>query len=545
MCSGGSLLGPSPKSEVAFWYDPSIIRSIMEGLNDIKYKLAYDQAVGLLKNLLLDRGGKQLGFLASSVDTDNYKRIFARDAFWIGMAGLLTGNEELISGFKSSLEMLMNTQRADGAITSNVSSEGHLSYGVMSPRVDPNTLFVIGCIEYCKHSKDQILINKLLDSAGKALSFLENVWENKYWGLLYIPRAGNWADEYIQQGFVLYDEVLWFLALNQYAYVLYILKDRRSGYYFSKAKRVRELIKEEFWIKHAMDPKDSVYASLRHKISFDHMGYLIHFYYAQNKEEAGFEQSHGIFDAFGNILAMLTGITTNKQTKKILRFIDIISDNRYPLVPAHYPFFSEEVFKFKEMHQYRFKEFIGHYHNGGLWPWYTGPYVAALCKMGDNVRALRFLDGILTANMEQKSGMNFYEYHNARKATANVEVVHPCGLDGYFSKMFSDFAGTQLPTIEIVYKGNNHYIFSSETIKGLNISCGDRFDIVVIGPDAEDVLSAIVFIRDKNEKMYFDDVDMKVNNSEPNGTPFLGVSAAAYIIAYKALKEDRIIFFDR
>ena len=213
-------LGPSPKYAFAFCFDPSIIRTIMERLNDIKYQLAFDQAVGLLKNLLIDRGGKELGFLASCIDKDNYKRIFARDAFWIGMAGLLSGNEQLVNGFKSSLEILMNSQREDGAISSNVSSEGQVSYGVKSPRVDPNTLFIIGCIEFCKHTRDQNEINMFLDAAGKALKYLENAWENKYWGLLYIPRAGNWADEYLQQGFVLYDEVLWFLALKQYAYVL-------------------------------------------------------------------------------------------------------------------------------------------------------------------------------------------------------------------------------------------------------------------------------------------------------------------------------------
>jgi phosphotransferase system HPr-like phosphotransfer protein len=147
--------------------------------------------------------------------------------------------------------------------------------------------------------------------------------------------------------------------------------------------------------------------------------------------------------------------------------------------------------------------------------------------------------------MEQKRGMNFYEYHNARKASAYLKVIHPEGLDIYFSKMFSDFVITQLPTVEVLYKGERHHIFSAETMKGLNVPHGDKIEIFVIGPDAEEVLSAIAFLKDKDDKRYFDDPDMKTSKSRPNGTPFLGVSAAAYIIAYMAIRDDLVIFFDR
>ena len=116
----------------------------------------------------------------------------------------------------------------------------------------------------CSHDFDEIMKSlsiiwqRLVDSNGqtcdrcgatyteleKAVKYLESTWEDNCCGLLYIPRAGNWADEYLQEGFVLYDEVLWFLALRKYSYMLEVVGDnKRAKKYYEKAGKVKNLIR--------------------------------------------------------------------------------------------------------------------------------------------------------------------------------------------------------------------------------------------------------------------------------------------------------------
>lgn len=43
--------------------------------------------------------------------------------------------------------------------------------------------------------------------------FLLGAWEFNNRGLLYIPPTGDWADEYMQSGYLLYDQLLYLQAL--------------------------------------------------------------------------------------------------------------------------------------------------------------------------------------------------------------------------------------------------------------------------------------------------------------------------------------------
>jgi phosphotransferase system HPr-like phosphotransfer protein len=510
--------------------------------DEIDFEGAYAESLELLRSLMTGARQGAIGYVASSENIDNYKRLFTRDTFWIGMAALLSEEEELIAAFRSSLEVLKSTQREDGAIPSNVSPGGEISYGVINPRVDPTTLYVIGCIEYCRLKGGKEDLKHFKGSIEKAIDYLEKTWENKNCGLLFIPRAGNWADEYFQKGFVLYDEVLWHLALKKYAYALKTLGNKKAGKYLEKAGNVKNTIRDKFWIKNDASKEDAVYLEMRKKINMDRMGYLMHFYYADRRTKACFAKSHGIFDAFGNSLAVLAGVATKKQTEGILKFVDMVAVNWYPLVPAHYPFFKENVFRSKRLSQFRFKEFMGHYHNGGLWPWYTGAYVSGLVRVGDEKRATRFLHGILRANASEKNGKKFYEYHTAQKSAATLEVVHPNGLDFYFSEKLCMFMVPQRSNLRMKFKNRRLDGADSMSVRSLNVKRKDRIQISTVGPDAKDVLLAISFFKDKSGNRYFRNIEMKKIKSEPDGTPNLGVSAAAYVIAYKAVAEGKILF---
>ena len=505
------------------------------------FRDAYHKSVEFLKSLIAGEEYNSLGFFASSVNRENYHRLFTRDAFWVGMAALLSGDKELIDAYDASLATLFKNQREDGAIPSNVSYIGEVSYGIINQRVDPTTLYILGCIQRYKLCKDPEFLLEYLPSIKRAFKYLINAWENKKLGLLYIPRAGNWADEYLQQGYVLYDEALWYLVLREYSEVIANEDSSKAEHYREKAENVKGMIRERFWVKNLKRRNDDIYKRVFKKFNFKEMGYFIHFYHSKGKTQSALRKAHGIFDAFGNVLALLTGVANQQQEKETISFIDEISANKYPLIPAHYPFFSEEIFKSQQLHQYRFKEYVGHYHNGGLWPWYTGLYVAFLKSYGDHERAIRFLGGILKANKARRNNMNYYEYHTSKRASSELVVRRSEGVDLFLSIRMSKLIEAKRSTVKVHYDRKRINVENDMNVRSLNIRKGEKIRISAIGPDAEEVLLGICKIEDDGGKCFECQVT-NVRGMEPGGAPYLGVSAASFIIGYKAITENKILF---
>jgi len=506
-------------------------------------KEAYSRSIDLIASLVAGPEYEHLGFFASSTEKDNYKRLFTRDVFWIIMASILSEDEGLLKACRDSIRKLSRYQREDGAIPSNVSLGGKASYGIINPRIDPTTLFIIGCIRFAKRHPGKGIIDDHFGSIRKAVRYLETHCEDKKHGLLYIPRAGNWADEYLQQGFVLYDEVLWYMAIREYADLLRSRGDKDAEKYFHKAAGIKDMINARFWVKNIRQKnKEQIYEGLKKKFAFKHEGYYIHFYHSPGPDKTSFDHPRGIFDAFGNILAVLAGIPSPEQINEIVNFIEEISVNKYPLVPAHYPFFPEEMFRSSRLYQYRFKEFIGHYHNGGLWAWYTGPYVAGLIKNGKREKAEKFLQGVLKANKEKKNGMDFYEYHTGKRAIAYLEVKYPKGIDFELSTLITGIARGSRSMILFHYNRKKVDAENDIALRGLSVQRGGMVKVSAVGPDAQEALKKMSELSHNNSQGFFHCHDIIIKGSKPGGVPLLGVSAAAYVIAYKAFFEGKVIF---
>lgn len=509
---------------------------------DKVHKDAYDSSISLLKSLSAGPEDNSIGFFASSAAMDNYKRVFTRDAFWMCMADILTDESELIEGCRNSFSTMARCQSEDGAIPSNVSPDGKVSYGIINPRIDPTTLFIIGCARFAKRHPEENIADKYFDAVEKAMGYLERKWESASCGLLYIPRAGNWADEYLQQGFVLYDEVLWHMALREYADILSSKKDGREELYRVKAEKVRDIIRRKFWVNDLNPDRENIYGRVWKKFDFGRMGYFLHFYFSPDKGASSFRHPCGIFDAFGNILAILSGVATEEHTERIISFIDEISVNKFPLVPAHYPLFPEETFRSGRIHQYRFKEFVGHFHNGGLWAWYTGPYVAALVKAGKKEKARLFLEGIIKANSEKKDAMDFYEYHTGRRAKTILEIERDGGLDLDLSLKVAAIARKAKSMVLIHFAGKKTDAIGDIELRALKAVKGDVLKVTAVGPDAVEVVDEISRMGERDGRRCFRTDGTIISESSPGGAPYLGVSAAACVIGCKAYFENKIIF---
>ena len=149
----------------------------------------YERAIALLHDCCT-----KSGFLASPTKRDNYRRIWGRDSVVIGLAGILSEEQDLIDGCRRSLETLARHQGPHGEIPSNVDPQTErVSYGGTAGRVDANLWFVIGCGEYWRSTGDDEFMDRMLEPLQN-VRFLLGAWEFNNRGLIYVPPTGDWAD---------------------------------------------------------------------------------------------------------------------------------------------------------------------------------------------------------------------------------------------------------------------------------------------------------------------------------------------------------------
>jgi glycogen debranching enzyme len=167
--------------------------------------ILYNDSLKLLRQLSTSQG-----ILASTLESDNYKRIWARDSIICGIAGLLAEDKTIVQGLKASLLTLAKHQNKQGIIPSNVlekENDVDISYGSLVGRVDTNTWFIVGCCLYYLNTKDEETWLFLIPSIFKSRNYLKTIELNGK-GWIYTPLSGNWADEYPIHGYTLYDNML-------------------------------------------------------------------------------------------------------------------------------------------------------------------------------------------------------------------------------------------------------------------------------------------------------------------------------------------------
>ena len=134
------------------------------------------------------------------------------------MAAIASGDEKLIETFKITLETLAKNQHHIGTIPSNVlvsADKIDVSYGGLAGRVDAVTWFIIGVCQYAFYKKNGTFVDEMSPAIEKCLQLMD-AWEFNNKHLMYVPLSGNWADEYITDGYVLYDQLLRIWALKSY-----------------------------------------------------------------------------------------------------------------------------------------------------------------------------------------------------------------------------------------------------------------------------------------------------------------------------------------
>ncbi|MFK7758056.1 MAG: uridine kinase [Flavobacteriales bacterium] len=327
-----------------------------------------------------------LGITASLNNDENYGAVFCRDAVMAGIVGLCSQDEKIIQGLTISLSNFRDLQGKQGQIASNYSIKngaiGKVSFGTLSPKIDSCTWYLIGVALLIKEGK--ATKKEFKHSVKKTVDLLQGLeYNGKH--LVYIPKGGNWADEYIYEGYVLYDQALraWALAL--------------LAPIFEKPK----------WALKADDILNRIHKDYKKKPDK---------YYKASVYPGG---EFNKFDLAAHaILAIISKPDNGEVTQAFNWLAEVFLDeNRLPQVffPVIQPKDSEWD-NLSRFYLYRFKNMPNHFHNGGIW-WIWLGWLSVSFSIRKDTKHLNQLLSISEEILSGISNFDFEEYLSADELT--------------------------------------------------------------------------------------------------------------------------------
>lgn len=334
-------------------------------------KALKNQAIEVIK-----KASTEFGILATAEQQDNYSRVWARDSVVSGLAILSQNLDDLYPAFKQSLLSLVQSAGPNGQIPSNVSVDKNgqttaFSFGGPVGRTDASFWWIVGSIALLKKLPDEALMKQVKTQCQLIFSLAES-WEFNGKHLMYVPMSSNWADEYITHGYVLYDQLLRYWALCL------------SGDFFNqpawqtKANQVKKAIVAHYFF--TTDLALSLYTQAQ-------QAQLKTFNLSKNFV-ASFSPGDRVerFDAWSIGLILMLDIAPDavkNQLKAALQ--NIFLTGKQKGIPAFWPLIEsgDEAFGIlQNNHSYKFKNYAGHFHNGGIWPVVNGFVISGLKHTG-------------------------------------------------------------------------------------------------------------------------------------------------------------------
>lgn len=368
----------------------------------------YEHALEVLRENVTE-----LGFSASPEKHANYYSVWSRDHSICALAALASGDENLIRAAKRGVLGLLRRQTENGQVPSYIEIEGRRKVmgglGAITS-ADSNMWILIAAAEILRQTNDKRFLSDANVERYRRVGALLRAFDSNDCGLIEVHVAGDWADIFNRYYHVLYDEALYHQALKSLAYLYERKADamkagdvaamrRRAKRMRKEATRTKRRINRTLWFTPETIERVREEYMIINEIegSFDYyISYLIPF--------KMYWQHH--FEAFGNTLAILTGVADPSRRDRI---VDYVLDNSIqepaPMTALHPPVFPNEV---SWQFIYAERERPYEYHNGGIWPMIAGFWIKALVKAGRHDEAARQLD-ILAATLESQNWA-FHEY---------------------------------------------------------------------------------------------------------------------------------------
>jgi hypothetical protein len=279
-----------------------------------------------------------------------YPEPYTRDLMISCFGILLTGDEELIVSIRKVLEMLAKNQSKHGHIPSLVHNPGDRGASDTTP------LFLIAVAIYRQVTGKDEFLEK---AAQKAITWISFQSPDDSIMVAQQPTT-DWRDEQWVIGYGLYVNCLVYLFLR-----LYNMHNEAVD-----LKRIMNHV--DFQIKEGGKFKHEGFA-VPGKPYYALWSYKIH--------------NSARFDLLGNSLAVLAGIASRTRSLQMISWIEsecefMRTDKKLKLYlpPNFFPYVKPDDREWNP----RYEEYNlpGEYHNGGIWPFVCGFYVAAMVAAG-------------------------------------------------------------------------------------------------------------------------------------------------------------------
>lgn len=279
-----------------------------------------------------------------------YPEPYTRDLLLSSLGILVSGNESLIQNLRRVLETLAINQSPHGHIPSLVNDSDDRGASDTTP------LFLLTAAIFAEEMGEP---DFLKDSIEKALTWMEYQSPSDNHMVGQLPTS-DWRDEQWVLGYGLYVNALVYCYLRQLGYHLRAEEMRREMGRFTIVEGVQH----------------------RHV----HEGLLVKYkpYYALWSYKV---HSSERFDLLGNSLAILSGIASPTRAEEMISWIEEECDEMkkngeliVDLPPNFFPYIKLEDPDWQP--RYALFNLPGEYHNGGVWPFICGIYIAALVAAG-------------------------------------------------------------------------------------------------------------------------------------------------------------------
>jgi hypothetical protein len=323
-----------------------------------------------------------------------YPEPYTRDLLIAGLGILVSRHRRLIASLRRVLETL----------AANQSQHGHIPSLVHDPRdrgaSDTTPLFLLTTAIFRKAAGQAGFLD---EAVAKALVWMQYQSPDDNVMVSQLPTS-DWRDEQWVVGYGLF--------VNSIVYCYLRLLGEHD-----KARRLRELM-----------GRFTVTAEVKHRHVHEGLAVRRKPYYAMwSYKVHGSER----FDLLGNSLAVLSGIAPPTRAAALVAWIEQECDAlrahgelAVDLPPALFPFIRPDDPDWRP----RYAKFNrpGEYHNGGVWPFICGFYVAALVAAGRHQLAerklLAFTELVRPARDANNVAFGFNEWLRAHDGA-------PCGQD--------------------------------------------------------------------------------------------------------------------
>lgn len=341
-----------------------------------------------LTDLALKRAWKILASECSPIglmaSPEGYPHVWARDSVITSLGALLTPGHE--NCLRVSLETLTGQQSDLGVIPNNVSvATGRLDH-TNAGSVDSNLWFIIGHAFQYRASQNVECLRAAWPALLKALLWLRYQDSNGC-GLLEVHEAADWADLLANRFNILYDNVLWYAALRAMAEMADVLGSP-GQLYTDLADDVRHKIRIVLWVGRENEgewgPTCPGHTEWKYTLSQVDPVLVKRPYFLPY---VAFHDFGDYCDVIGNLLAILFGVANPAQEKRFLDYLDQVAiADPYPVRVLH-PILYPGNKDWREYYRNNNLNIPEQYHNGSIWPFVGGFYIAALVKAGRVERA--------------------------------------------------------------------------------------------------------------------------------------------------------------